>query len=194
MMASFLNKAKYNIFAKLIFLCLAAGAVVLLHFYCHKSIYLQCFYQQNLVQINPKINNISLDHIGNHSRSDDKNKACSQAVEKPNHNNKTRSSNQNNKNQEKVQLHGHLLNQTNSTLTQNNKELQQARLPNQTKENKTDIGINTTHINGILMEPVNVNYTKNIYFTVKTTHKYYTDRLLPLMLTWLQTVDKNKVR
>ena len=53
--------------------------------------------------------------------------------------------------------------------------------------------INATHINGILMEPVNANYTRNIYFTVKTTHKYYTERLFPLMLTWLQVVDRNKV-
>ena len=60
--------------------------------------------------------------------------------------------------------------------------------------NATDIGMNATHICGILMESVNVNYTRNIYFTVKTTHKYYTNRLLLLMLTWLQTVDKNKVR
>ena len=59
--------------------------------------------------------------------------------------------------------------------------------------NATDIGMNATHICGILMEPVNVNYTRNIYFTVKITHKYYTNRLLLLMLTWLQTVDKNEV-
>ena len=214
--ASFFDKAKRNIFAKLIFLCLAASAIVLLHFYCHKSVYLQCFYQQNLVEINSKINIISSGHTRNHSRSDNKNKnkndnACneaSQAVEKPKCKNETRSSNHIIKNQKKVQLRDkqnqanstltqkpdHLLNQTNSNLTQKNKELQQARLPNQTKENTTDIGINTTHINGILMEPLNVNYTRNIYFTVKTTHKYYTDRLLLLMLTWLQAIDKNKVR
>ena len=54
-------------------------------------------------------------------------------------------------------------------------------------------GMNATHINGILMEPVNVNYARNIYFTIKTTHKNYAKRLFPLMLTWLQVVDKNKV-
>ena len=53
--------------------------------------------------------------------------------------------------------------------------------------------MNATHIDGILMEPVNVQYNRNIYFTVKTTHKYYTIRLFPLLLTWLQVVDKNKV-
>jgi len=53
--------------------------------------------------------------------------------------------------------------------------------------------MNDTHINGILMEPVNAEYTRNIYFTIKTTNKYYTERLFPLMLTWLQVVDKNKV-
>ena len=54
-------------------------------------------------------------------------------------------------------------------------------------------GMNATHINGILMEPVNVNYARNIYFTIKTTYRYYTSRLFPVMLTWLQVVDKNKV-
>ena len=53
--------------------------------------------------------------------------------------------------------------------------------------------MNATHINGILMEPVDAKYARNIYFTVKTTHKYYTERLFPLMSTWLQVVDKNKV-
>ena len=57
----------------------------------------------------------------------------------------------------------------------------------------TDLEINSTHINGVLMEPVNANYTRNIYFTVKTTYKYYSERLFPLMLTWLQVMDKNKV-
>ena len=44
-------------------------------------------------------------------------------------------------------------------------------------------GMNATHINGILMETVNADYTRNIYFTVKTTHKFYTDRLFPVILT-----------
>ena len=60
-------------------------------------------------------------------------------------------------------------------------------------QNQTDPRMNATHINGILMEPINTNYTRNIYFTVKTTHKFYTERLFPLMLTWLQLMDKNKV-
>ena len=64
--------------------------------------------------------------------------------------------------------------------------------PDQVNQN-VDLGMNATHINGILMEPVNADYTRNIYFTVKTTHKYYTKRLFPLMLTWLQVVDKNMV-
>ena len=57
-----------------------------------------------------------------------------------------------------------------------------------------DRGINATHINGILIEPVHASYTRNIYFTVKTTYRNYVGRLFPLMLTWLQVVDKNKVR
>ena len=41
-------------------------------------------------------------------------------------------------------------------------------------------------------QPANVNYTDNIYFTVKTTESNYEERLLLLMTTWLQIV-KNKV-
>ena len=53
--------------------------------------------------------------------------------------------------------------------------------------------VNNTHIDGFLMEPVDLTYTRNIYFTVKTSRKYFHKRLLPLALTWLQVVDKNKV-
>ena len=60
-------------------------------------------------------------------------------------------------------------------------------------QNQTDPRMNATHINGISMESININYTRNIYFTVKTTHRFYTERLFPLMLTWLQLMDKNKV-
>ena len=63
----------------------------------------------------------------------------------------------------------------------------------QVNQSQTDPGMNATHINGILMEPVNNNYARNIYFTIKTTYKFYTKRLFPLMLTWLQLMDKNKV-
>ena len=52
--------------------------------------------------------------------------------------------------------------------------------------------INSTHIDGFLMEPVDATYTRNIYFTLKTSRKYFYRRLLPLALTWLQAVDKNK--
>ena len=60
-------------------------------------------------------------------------------------------------------------------------------------QRNADPEINATHINGTIMERVNANYIENIYFTVKTTHQYYIDRLFPLMLTWLQAVDKSKV-
>ena len=53
--------------------------------------------------------------------------------------------------------------------------------------------MNATHIYGLLLEPVNAKYTRNIYFTVKTTHKYYKRRLLSVMLSWLQAVNRNKV-
>ena len=76
---------------------------------------------------------------------------------------------------------------------QNKRRKQNVKLSNKPSKVKKNLGLNATHINGVLMEPVNANYTRNIYFTVKTTHKYYRKRLLPLMLTWLQVVDKNKV-
>ena len=62
------------------------------------------------------------------------------------------------------------------------------------KSQAADSGINATHIQGVLMERIHVNYIRNIYFTLKTTHKNFVKRLFPLMLTWLQLVDKNKVR
>lgn len=55
------------------------------------------------------------------------------------------------------------------------------------------LDMNTTHIKGVFMEQVNLNYARNIYFTIKTSNKFYSNRLFPLMLTWLQTVDKHKV-
>jgi len=53
--------------------------------------------------------------------------------------------------------------------------------------------MNQTHIWGLPMEPVNDIYPGNIYFSVKTTHHYYSTRLLDLLLTWCQAVDKGKV-
>ena len=53
--------------------------------------------------------------------------------------------------------------------------------------------MNRTHIWGLPMEPVNIVYPGNIYFSVKTTHYYYSERLLDLLLTWCQAVDKDKV-
>ena len=55
------------------------------------------------------------------------------------------------------------------------------------------LDMNTTHIKGVFMEHVNLDYPRNIYFTIKTSNKFYISRLFPLMLTWLQTVDKHKV-
>ena len=55
------------------------------------------------------------------------------------------------------------------------------------------VDMNITHIKGVFMEHVNLDYPRNIYFTIKTSNKFYISRLFPLMLTWLQTVDKHKV-
>ena len=73
------------------------------------------------------------------------------------------------------------------------KDSNQQKATDQVNQNQTVPGMNATHINGTLMEPVNAKYTRNIYFTVKTTYKFYTKRIFPIMLTWLQLVDKNKV-
>jgi len=54
--------------------------------------------------------------------------------------------------------------------------------------------MNSTHIWGIPMEPVDVKYENNIFFSVKTTDAYFITRLLLLMLTWFQVVNKDKVR
>ena len=88
------------------------------------------------------------------------------------------------------------VNESNSSQKDNNNNNNQHKAnskPDQLNQNQTVPGMNATHINGILMEPVDAKYTRNIYFTIKTTHKFYTGRLFPIMLTWLQLVDKNKV-
>ena len=54
--------------------------------------------------------------------------------------------------------------------------------------------LSETHVWGLPMEPVHVNYTRNIYFSVKSTYRYYSKRILDLMLTWFQVVDKHKVQ
>ena len=87
--------------------------------------------------------------------------------------------------------------QTNATTDHVKRPLMEA--VSHVKERQTNtlsayLGINSTHVNGILMEPINAKLLGNVYFTIKTTHKYYRSRLLPLMLTWLQAVDKYKVR
>ena len=54
--------------------------------------------------------------------------------------------------------------------------------------------MNLTHITDKLMERVTINnITDNVYFTVRTSSANYRKRLLILMLTWFQTVNKNKV-
>jgi len=55
------------------------------------------------------------------------------------------------------------------------------------------IQLNSTHINGKLLELVDVKWNKNIYFSVKTTGKYFSDRLSALIPTWFQVVNKKTV-
>ena len=93
----------------------------------------------------------------------------------------------NNQNQGNNQIQDNNQNQHNNQLQKANKK------PDQTIHKASYPGINATHVKQILMEPVSATYTRNIYFTVKTTYRYYSSRLFPLLVTWLQVVDKNKV-
>ena len=43
------------------------------------------------------------------------------------------------------------------------------------------------------LEKVNVDYTRNIHFSVKTSVKNYRTRLSLLLLTWFQAVEKDQV-
>ena len=142
--------------------------------------------------------NISIQlHAVNHGCSNKEHKFVNKTNQRPDYANKNTSFSQSDNEWHKTQqLHNKsgYGKQINNTSAQKDIKVEQAvctEVENLT--NATDIGMNATHICGILMEPVNINYTRNIYFTVKTTHKYYTNRLLLLMLTWLQAVDKNKV-
>ena len=44
------------------------------------------------------------------------------------------------------------------------------------------------------LEKINLDYKKNIFFSVKTTAKNYRTRLSLLLLTWFQAVNKDQVR
>ena len=44
------------------------------------------------------------------------------------------------------------------------------------------------------LEKVNVDYKRNIHFSVKTSVKNYRTRLSLLLLTWFQTVEKDQVK
>ena len=51
----------------------------------------------------------------------------------------------------------------------------------------------SNHINGKLLEPVDIQWDKNIYFSVKTTTKNFKTRLSYLIATWFQVVNKKMV-
>ena len=166
----------------------------------HTKIYSRLYYQQ----INSMINTSLLVLANNEDCSNNEDifcKGANQIVEKPEYVAKASSNKtfRNSKVWQQRRLHDKHGNvqQINVSSHQKDNEQKQAELSTHRKGNQMNIasiGINITHIHGLLMEPVNINYSKNIYFTIKTTHRHYTDRLLPLMLTWLQAVDKNKVR
>ena len=48
-------------------------------------------------------------------------------------------------------------------------------------------------INGKPLEKVNVKYTHNIYFSVKSSWRNYKGRVFTSMLTWFQVLDKDEV-
>ena len=175
--------------------CMIACTFALLY---HTKFYSRLYYQQDF-QMSPIVNT-SLPVLANNqggSNSQDIVFKTNKIVEKPEDVAIAKNSTtfKNNKKSALKQLHDkHVyVKQTNVSSHQKDNEGKKAELLVHRKEDQ-DIGMNITHIHGLLMEPVNVNYANNIYFTIKITHKHYTDRLLPLMLTWLQAVDKNKVR
>jgi len=49
------------------------------------------------------------------------------------------------------------------------------------------------YVMGKPLEKINLDYKKNIFFSVKTSVKNYRTRLSLLLLTWFQTVDKDQV-
>ena len=56
-----------------------------------------------------------------------------------------------------------------------------------------DLKFDANHINGKLLEPVDVQWDNNIYFSVKTTTKNFKTRLSYLIATWFQVVNKKMV-
>ena len=51
-----------------------------------------------------------------------------------------------------------------------------------------------TKVMGKPLEKVNVDYTRNIHFSVKTSFKNYRTRLSLLLVTWFQAVEKDQVK
>ena len=170
---------------------------ILMHIYYYTNIYVRLSYSGEL-----ELYATSKKYARSHGCGESEDISCNRAIQaigKSGPVNDSQFLHHTNEYQQKILLQGEhgYMKQANNISTQKKGKCQKNKLPVDMKSkqrNVRDIGINATHINGILMEPVNANYSRNIYFTVKTTHKYYTNRLFPLMLTWLQAVDKSKVR
>ena len=170
---------------------------ILTHIYCHTKVYVHISYCGDF-DLYPTTNTTTTKCARSHGCGDSVDIICSKAIQgmgKSGSVNDTQILQYTDENQQKTLLNSEhdYMKQANNISTQKEGKRQKNDIISK-QRNVRDIGINATHINGILMEPVNANYSRNIYFTVKTTHKYYTNRLFPLMLTWLQAVDKNKVR
>ena len=56
-----------------------------------------------------------------------------------------------------------------------------------------NLDMNFTHVRNKPLEFLNVDYKRNVYFTIKTTANNYQSKLPTLMLTWFQTVHKDDV-
>ena len=50
-----------------------------------------------------------------------------------------------------------------------------------------------TYVKNRPLEAVDIDYQRNIFFTVKTTANNYQERLSTLILTWFQTVHRDDV-
>ena len=53
--------------------------------------------------------------------------------------------------------------------------------------------VTRTYVKNRPLESVDVEYKRNIFFTVKTTASNYKERLSTLILTWFQTVHRDDV-
>ena len=137
-----------------------------MHIYYHTKFYVHISYCGDF-DLHPTINTTTTKCARSHGCGDSVDIICSKAIQamgKSGSVNDTQILQHTDENQEKTLLQGEhgYMKQANNISTQKEGKRQKNKLPvdmTSKQRNTRDIGINTTHINGILMEPVNVNYS-----------------------------------